>query len=294
MIHVINRYNRHLYENILESMFQVRHKVFVEHRGWKKLEKKDGLEIDQFDTLDTTYFLKLSTSGEVVGGVRMYPTNIPTQLNTIFKDTCVFNEQPADPTHYEWSRYFITDIRYRSATRKPIHQELYMGVLEYASAMGIKSLSGFIETATFVRIGRMPWEMKQLGIPHEYGGTDGEPVGYGLPTMVTVNSNMVEATKSVWQMLKPVLSLSLGARNLPSEIGFNAKIIIAIQEFVRQHRDHIDSLLLLADMLNSSDTKNIETVNDVLGIITKDEVIEGFDPSLAKKVTHRTQAPARL
>ena len=113
MIHVINKHNRHLYSSTIDDMHRLRHKVFVDQRGWKRLEKLDGYEIDEFDTEDTTYFLKLDPDMRILGGMRMCPTTGATQLNTIFKDKCVFESQPVGPEHYEWSRYFITDTKYR-------------------------------------------------------------------------------------------------------------------------------------------------------------------------------------
>lgn len=229
MIHVINKHNRHLYRNTLNDMFQLRHSIFVDGKKWDHLRKPNGLEQDEFDTINSTYILKLSSEDEILGGMRLYPTTGPTQLNTIFKDTCVLSAQPSAPEHYEWSRYFITDPRHRSKHGKPVHMELYAGILEYAVAMNIKSLSGYIEVNTFMRSKRMPWDMRQLGIPTEYGGKNGEPTGYGLPTLLTLDETMLQKTKAVWRMIFPILSLSLGADHKDSWQGYKAEAVIAIQ-----------------------------------------------------------------
>jgi len=264
MIHVINKYNQHLYGGILEDMFRLRHKVFVEGRGWHRLAKEDGLERDEFDNDDTTYFLKLSPDFRILGGMRMYPTSVPTQLNTIFKDTCTLAAPPCAQDHYEWSRYFIVEPEYRSATGKPVHYELYTGILEYAVATGIESLSGFIETATFVRSGRMPWDMRQLGIPYEYGGSHGEPTGYGLPIQLDVNRTMLRKTKLAWRMVKPVLSLSLGEHSPYREVGFKPEVVLQMADFIKQHAEYVGIVAAFAEMLHDVDPDRRDATKDII------------------------------
>lgn len=280
MIHVITKHNRHLYYDVLEDMHRLRHKIFVEERGWKKLTKPDGLEIDQFDTLNTTYFLKLSPDMKILGGMRIYPTTVPTQLNTIFRNSCVLANPPCSPLDYEWSRYFIADTTYRSATGKPVHYELYTGILEYAHACGIRSLSGFIETQTFVRSGRMPWDMRQLGIPMEYGGTDGEEVGSGLPIQLMLDKTMVRKTKIGWRMVKPVLSLSLGELTPYGEKGFKPEVVLALEDFVKEHPEHLDAIASFAAMLQSVDPGEQEAAKAMMSIMSEEEALAGFDLSL--------------
>lgn len=230
MIHIINKYNSQLYEEVLDDMFRLRHEIFVEQKGWEKLRKADGRDLDEFDTDNATYILKLSPNRQILGGMRLYPTTGPTQLNSLFSEACVLAPQPSGPNDYEWSRYFIADAHYRSAQGKPVHMELYAGILEFAVAKGISSLSGYIEVGTFIRSRRMPWDMIQLGIPTEYGGNLGEPKGYGLPTLLNINSKMLKQTRRLWHLLYPVLSLSLGVRALGIETGFQAKDVLAVNE----------------------------------------------------------------
>ncbi len=44
----------------LEEMHRIRHRIYVEGRGWKALRKSDGREVDEFDTDDAVYLLGLS------------------------------------------------------------------------------------------------------------------------------------------------------------------------------------------------------------------------------------------
>jgi len=264
MIHVITKHNKHLYGSILTNMFKVRHKVFVEDRQWKKLEKSDGLEIDQFDTDDTTYFLKLDPDMNILGGIRIYPTTVDTQLNTVFEDWCQLKKQPCDPTHYEWSRYFITDLNYRSASGKAVHYELYTGLLDYARELGIKSFSGFIDMPTFHHIGRLPWDLQQIGLPSTYGGTHGEPTGQGLAIQVPINDLMVRKTKIAWRMRKPVLSLSLGEHTPYKEIGFKPEVVLQMADFVAEHPDHVDIVAVFAEMLQDIDPDQRDAAKGII------------------------------
>lgn len=286
MIHVISKYNRHLYDNVLDEMFKLRHDIFVGERGWRKLEQPDGRERDQFDTDDTIYFLKLDPDMRVLGGMRLYPTTVETQLNTIFRDTCVLEQQPVHPDHWEWSRYFIAEPRYRSATGKPVHYELYTGILEYALAAGIKSLSGFIETGIFVQSGKMPWDMRQLGIPFEYGGTDGEPVGYGLPIQLMIDRDMVRKTKIAWRMVKPCLSLSLGEEGPYREVGFKPAVILEMQDFMRRHPQHIDAVMLMAQVMHGPDPEQREHAIQAMQDLSRTTLMEGFNQDLTSRMAY--------
>lgn len=284
MIHVINKINRHLYLSVLEEMFQLRHEIFVKERGWKKLAKPDGFEIDQFDNEETTYFLKLDPEMRIIGGMRMCPTVGKTQLNTIFRDSCVLSEQPVGPEHYEWSRYFIKDTKYRSATGKPVFYELYTGILEYAVAMGIRSLSGFIETIAYNQGANMPWDFRQLGIPVEFGGTNGEPVGYGMPTILMVDNTMLRKTKILWRMRKPVLSLSLGEYTPVCEVGFKPEVMMAVQAFLAEHPEHIDFVANYAAAIQNIDPSVRKAAQNTMSNLSEDNAMTEFSAAIVDKI----------
>ena len=82
-VHVIRRENRHLYADILENYFRLRHQIYVVERKWMELERPDKREIDQFDTDDTVYLLGLDGRA-IVAGMRLVPTTSPTLLSELF------------------------------------------------------------------------------------------------------------------------------------------------------------------------------------------------------------------
>jgi N-acyl-L-homoserine lactone synthetase len=59
MIHVISADNRHVYEDVLDQHFRLRHEIFVEERKWEVLRRPDGREIDAYDNEDAIYLLAL-------------------------------------------------------------------------------------------------------------------------------------------------------------------------------------------------------------------------------------------
>ena len=58
-IHVVQRDNRHLYENYFDPYFRLRHDIYVKQRKWMALDRPDGLEIDAFDTEESVYLFAL-------------------------------------------------------------------------------------------------------------------------------------------------------------------------------------------------------------------------------------------
>lgn len=160
MIYVISSANRHLYENILEHHFRLRHEVFVNERKWKALERPDQREIDAYDNEDTVYLLAVE-GGRVIGGHRLYPTTKPTMLGEIFPHLASLRGTPSDPLIWEWSRYFI--VKDRRETR--LNLELMAAVQEFALEEGIAQVSAVMETWWLPRFQEAGFSVHPLGLP---------------------------------------------------------------------------------------------------------------------------------
>jgi acyl-homoserine lactone synthase len=229
-------------------MFMLRHKVFVEGKGWKKLERESGLDIDQFDTDEATYFVKLSQDGTILGGMRIVPTTTKNQLNTIFKHWCTFEDPPSSEVEWEWSRYFISDKTFRSNAGFPVFYELFFGILEYAVSQGIKGLSGFLEAHTLPRLSKLPWDLKYLGPIVTYGKTHGETEGKGAPVHVTVNARMLKITKRMKRMTNKYFAIPLGPDTLVSDKAFEPSICFQFLNFAEKHPEHLDNVVQMVDL----------------------------------------------
>jgi acyl-homoserine lactone synthase len=160
MIHVISSANRHLYEDIVEHHFRLRHEVFVNERKWKALERPDQREIDAYDNADTIYLL--ATAGDrVIGGHRLYPTTKPTMMGEIFPHLASLRGAPSDPLIWEWSRYFIVKDRREGR----LNLELMAAVQEFSLDEGIAQVSAVMETWWLPRFQEAGFTVHPLGLP---------------------------------------------------------------------------------------------------------------------------------
>jgi acyl-homoserine lactone synthase len=160
MIHAISAANRHLYEDVIEQHFRLRHDIFVEERGWETLRRPDGREIDSYDNEDTVYLLALE-DGRVIGGHRLYPTTKPSMMSEVFPHLAAVRGCPADPLVWEWSRYFVVRDR-RDGT---LNLQLMAAVQEFCLGQGIAQVSAIMETWWLPRFHEAGFVVTPLGLP---------------------------------------------------------------------------------------------------------------------------------
>lgn len=160
MIHAISAANRHLYEDVIEQHYRVRHDIFVDERPWNTLRKPDGREIDSYDNEDSVYLLALEDR-RVVGGHRLYPTTKPTMMSEVFPHLAKVRGCPADALVWEWSRYFVVRERRDGA----INLELMAAVQEFCLDQGIAQVSAIMETWWLPRFHEAGFVVTPLGLP---------------------------------------------------------------------------------------------------------------------------------
>jgi acyl-homoserine lactone synthase len=160
MIHVISAANHHLYEDVLEEHFRIRHDIFVEERQWETLRKPDKREVDSFDNEDTIYLLALE-GRQVIGGHRLYPTTKPSMMSEIFPHLAEVRGYPSDPLVWEWSRYFIV----RNRRDGNLNLRLMAAVQEFCLAEGIAKISAIMETWWLPRFQEAGFVVTPLGLP---------------------------------------------------------------------------------------------------------------------------------
>jgi acyl-homoserine lactone synthase len=160
MIHVISATNRHLYEDVLDQYFRLRHDIFVEERRWETLRKHDGREIDSYDNEDTIYLLALE-GRRVVGGHRLYPTTKPAMMDEIFPHLADVRGCPSDPLIWEWSRYFVV----RDRRDGNLNLQLMTAVQEFCLTEGIMQVSAIMETWWLPRFHDAGFVVVPLGLP---------------------------------------------------------------------------------------------------------------------------------
>lgn len=160
MIHVISAANRHLYEDVLDQHFRVRHEIFVEERKWEMLRKPDGREIDSYDNDDAIYLLSLEDR-RVLGGSRLYPTTKPTMMSEVFPHLAAVRGCPADPLIWEWSRFFVSRERRDGA----VNLQLMAAAQEFCLDQGIERLCLVMETWWLPRFHDIGFVVTPLGLP---------------------------------------------------------------------------------------------------------------------------------
>ena len=160
MIHAISATNRHLYEDIIEQHFRIRHDIFVGERGWHTLRKPDNREIDDYDNNDTVYLLALDGT-RIVGGHRLYPTVIPTMMSQVFPHLANVRGTPSNPEIWEWSRYFVVKDRRDG----DLNLRLMAAVQEFCLDQGITQVSAIMETWWLPRFQEAGFVVSPLGLP---------------------------------------------------------------------------------------------------------------------------------
>src|SRR3984957_13915468 len=160
MIHIISAANHHLYEDVLEEHFRIRHDIFVEERRWETLRKPDKREVDSFDNEDTIYLLALE-GRRVIGGHRLYPTTKPSMMSEIFSHLADVRGFPSDPSIWEWSRYFIV----RDRRDGNLNLQMMAAVQEFCLTEGIMQISAIMETWWLPRFHEAGFVVTPLGLP---------------------------------------------------------------------------------------------------------------------------------
>lgn len=160
MIHVISALNRHLYEDVIEQHFRLRHEIFVEERKWEALRRSDGREIDAYDDDDAIYLLALEDR-RVLGGSRLYPTTKPTMMSDVFPHLAAVRGCPVDPLVWEWSRFFVARDRRDGA----FNLQLMAAAQEFCLDQGIERLCLVMETWWLPRFQEIGFVVTPLGLP---------------------------------------------------------------------------------------------------------------------------------
>lgn len=133
MIHLVTAANAGAYSRELDEMFQMRHRVFVEKRGWP-LDSENGRERDSFDTDSASYLLVTEADGSVSAAARLLPTTgaflLSSHLSHMVEGTL-----PAGPDIWEVSRLVVRGDRTDAAYLGP----LLLGITQFGLLRGVKS-----------------------------------------------------------------------------------------------------------------------------------------------------------
>lgn len=166
-VHVVDRWNRHLYEDTFEAYFRARHDIYVREKNWRP-ESPDGREIDQFDTDATTYFFGFEQD-ELIASARLLSCSHPTLVSEIYPHMCEREGVPRRPDWAEWTRMYVIPEKRTSGRRGPLSQ-ISCAVMEYCVDEGV-AWAGGIQEVYFLPMWRaLGWRLKPMGMPQEVAG----------------------------------------------------------------------------------------------------------------------------
>lgn len=106
MLQIVDKSNRHLFEDALNDMYKMRYRAAVQEMGWHIEIDELGRDIDEFDYPDTVYFLYYNPDGSVGACGRLNPTTRPHLLSEVFSNQCV-DGVPRGENIWHYSRYLV-------------------------------------------------------------------------------------------------------------------------------------------------------------------------------------------
>jgi acyl-homoserine lactone synthase len=162
-VHVIRRDNRHLYTDILEDYFRLRHQIYVVERKWMDLDRPDKREIDRFDTDDTVYLMGLE-GRSIVAGMRLVPTIAPTLLSELFPQLALNGPVRRHDVH-ELSRIFVVPNRRGEHAGPRAEAVIQAAAMEYGLSMGLSAFTIVLESWWLPRLLDQGWQARPLGLP---------------------------------------------------------------------------------------------------------------------------------
>jgi acyl-homoserine lactone synthase len=171
MLHIINAQNIDKYEEEMDQALRLRHRVFVEERGWSNLASADGRETDQFDTADAVHMLFID-QGEVLGYQRMLPSTGPHLLSEVLPQLCE-DERPVGQNIWEWTRYCVAPgYREHGRALSAVSNALLSGFVEWGSENGINTVIIEMQPLWILRLLQLHFKVSALGLPQSISGED--------------------------------------------------------------------------------------------------------------------------
>lgn len=171
MLHIVNTENAHSYRAELDDAFRLRHKIFVDEKGWSDLYREDGRETDRFDDEHAVHMLFIAES-RVVGYQRMLPSTRPHLLTEVLSDLCE-GTPPVGPNIWEWTRYCVeAGHRERGRMLSPVANALLSGIVEWGLDRGVDTIIIEMNPLWLLRLVQLHFRVTPLGVPRMIGAEE--------------------------------------------------------------------------------------------------------------------------
>lgn len=169
MLHILKGSDHSNNSQILNELFQLRHQIFVEQRGWA-LPSVGCFEIDEYDNDHAIYFIDTNDKGVIQGSVRITPTKSNSLTADYFPHLIENGEAARVKNVFEATRYIISPDKKCRKKNIAIKVNLLTALTQFCIDQDISELQTVIDSKTLNSYLELnPW-IRPLGLSHPYGG----------------------------------------------------------------------------------------------------------------------------
>jgi len=163
MVEVITKANRHLYDSVLEEMYEQRYRLLIKGLGWNVPGCQPDRDVDDFDTEDTVYLVESHPeTSQLIASCRLNPTIKPHLLSEVFADQCELRGVPQGETIWELSRVAYDHQRSTGELFRKTRAVMRLAIAEFCIATGIQSLTWLSRRDMYATISTF-WPTRPLG-----------------------------------------------------------------------------------------------------------------------------------
>lgn len=159
---------REFHSHDLWDMYRLRAKVFKDRMGWD-IPVYNGMEIDNYDALDTHYLLIKEANREVRGCWRLLPTQGQYMLKDTFPELLNGKPAPEDEKVWELSRFAIETDGSDGFGFNNVALESMRILFVFGKRMGIERYVTVTTTAIERMMRRAGIVIERFGPPQQIG-----------------------------------------------------------------------------------------------------------------------------
>lgn len=171
MLNIVTSANASQFQPELDQAYCLRHRVFVDEKGWSDLRHDDGREIDRFDDEHAVHMVYVE-SDRVIGYQRMLPTTRPHLLSDVMSELCEM-QRPVGPNIWEWTRYCVEPAhRERGRMLSPVANILLSGIVEWGLDTDVDTIVIEMNPLWLLRLVQLHFRVTPLGVPRLINGEE--------------------------------------------------------------------------------------------------------------------------
>ncbi len=149
----------------LYNMFRFRHKIFHDRLQWD-VNSIQGMEYDEFDTLNPYHMIALDENNQVEACWRILPTTGPYMLSNTFPQLLRGEDVPSQNDIWELSRFAVTsnnkDNR-SQAVMSDLSFKMFQQTYHFATRQGISAYVTVVSAAVERMFMRAGFPMRRFG-----------------------------------------------------------------------------------------------------------------------------------